>query len=559
MPKNRKYFPRNFKITDWEGLEKEYQKLVSYQVDSKASLIEFWEIVSELTKIIEDRATWLYIDMTRFANRPENRDTFNKFMATIGLNSEKYFFKLKKKFYDSPFCAELPKEYAHLKKIIANEIKLFREENVELSVKEQKLISRYGEITSKMTVTLDGEEKTIQQLAVYLENQDRSIRKKAWKLTYKRYIQDQKELNDLFDELKTIRMQMAKNSGFDNYRDYAHQQKGRFSYTPKDLLKLHSVVEKIIVPLVEEFNDERREKLAIDLLRPWDFNVNINGEMPKPFSSHEELIKKGTKVIASVDPMFGEELERMHANGFLDIENRKGKAPGGYCCQLHEDNSSFIFMHAVGTRRDVETFVHEAGHGMHNARVKSQPIFQYTNKPSEVAELASMSMELISFNHWKEFYAPEALEFIRKDELMDKIKFIPWGIVVDAFQHWIYTNPEHSATQREKYFSKLLDRFKIGGDWTGLEKEKAIRWILQLHFFQFPFYYIEYVIAQLGAIGIYRNYKKDSRRAVEQYKDFLKLEYSKPVAEVYEAAGIPFDFSEKYIEDLMDFMREELK
>lgn len=559
MLKKRKHFPQDFEITDWESLEKEYQKLINYQLDSKSKLVEFWEIVSELEKIIEDKVAWLYIDMTRFADNPEHRNAFGKFMSTVGLNSEKYFFKLKNKFYDCPFRAELPKEYEHLNKIIASEMEIFREENIELSVKEQKLISRYGEITSKMTVPFDGEEKTIQQLAMYFEDQDRSVRERAWKLTYNRYVQDKKELDDLFDELKAIRVQMAKNSGFDNYRDYAHKEKRRFSYTPEDLLKLHQTVEKIIVPLVEEFNDERREKLSIDTLRPWDFNVNINGETTKPFLNHQELIEKGIKVLSSVDSIFGDELKRMQAGGFLDIENRKGKAPGGYCYPLYDYNSSFIFMHAVGVRRDVETFMHESGHAMHNMLSKNNSIFQYTNNPSEIAELASMSMELISFDHWNYFYAPESLASIRKDEIMNKVKFIPWGVTVDAFQHWLYTNPEHSVAQREEYFSELLDKFKIGGSWTGLEKEKAMRWMLQLHFFQFPFYYIEYVIAQLGAIGIYRNYRKDPQQAIKQYKEFLKLGYSKSVDEVYESAGIPFDFSEKYIEDLMDFVREELK
>lgn len=559
MQKIRKYFPQDFEITTWENLEKEYQKLINYGIDSKSDLIEFWGTVSELVKIIEDKAAWLYIDSTRFADKPEYSDALNNFMATIGANSAKYFFKIKKKFYSNSFRSELPKEYAHLNKIIANEMELFREENVELSVKEQKLISRYGEITSKMTVTLDGEEKTIQQLSPYFENQDRSIREKAWKLMCSRYMQDQKMLDDLFDELKTIRTQMAKNAGFENYRDYAHEEKGRFSYTSEDLLKLHDVVEKIIVPIVEEFNNERRKKLSIDILKPWDFNVDINGEMPKPFSSHEELVEKGIKTMSYIDPMFGDELERMRANGFLDIENRKGKAPGGYCYPLYERNSSFIFMHAVGVRRDVKTFVHESGHAMHNMMANAEPIFQYTNKPSEVTELASMSMELISFDHWKDFYAPEVLAAIRKDELMDKIKFIPWGVVVDAFQHWIYTNPDHTIAQRGEYFSKLLDRFKIGGDWTGLEKEKAMRWMLQLHFFQFPFYYVEYVMAQLGAIGICRNYRNNPKKTIKQYKDFLKLGYSKSVDKVYEAAGVSFDFSEEYISELMDFMRNELK
>ncbi len=559
MKKMRKYFPETFEITTWENLEKEFEKLLGMEIDSSQELIKFWEIVSELTKIIEDRVSWLYIDMSRFADKEEYKNAFNDFMSAIAAKCDPQLFQLKKKFYDSPFREQLSAEYAHLNKIIANEIEMFRAENVALSVKEQETSARYGEITSKMTVMLDGEEITIQQLAPYLESQDRSVREKAWMLMYARYMQDQKALDDLFDELKKIRMQIAKNAGFENYRDYAHKNKGRFSYTSEALLELHSAVEKIIVPLVEEFNSERKEKLGLSSLKPWDFNVDIDGELPKPFSDHNDLIEKGIKTISAVDSAFGEELERMKSNGFLDLENRKGKAPGGYCSALYEFNSSYIFMHAVGVRRDVETFVHESGHSMHDLLGKDQAIFQYTNTPSEVAELASMSMELISFEHWDNFYAPEVLKKMRKSELMDKIKFLPWGCVVDAFQHRIYTNPEHTQEERGEFFAKLLDRFRVGGDWTGLEKEKAMRWMMQIHLFEYPFYYIEYVMAQLGALGIYKNYIENPKKTIEQYKDFLKLGYSKSTAEVYQTAGVPFDFSEKHISELVDFLRSELR
>jgi oligoendopeptidase F len=559
MDKRRKYFPEPFEITTWENLEKELKKLLAFEISSKEDLLIFWETVSELVKILEDKVAWLYINMTRFADKPEHKKAFNDFMVNVIAKNEPFQFELKKKFYSSPLRKQLPAQYDHLNKIIADEIELFREENVTLSVKEEELIARYGEITSKMTVLLDGEEKTIQQLAPYLEKQDRTIREKVWKLMFARYAQDQDALDILFDQLKNLRIQMAKNAGFENYRDFAHRDKGRFSYTPEDLLKLHGVIEKIIVPFVEEFNQERKRKLGIEILKPWDFNAEINGEIPRPFSDHNDLTAKGIKAIQAISPLFGAELERMQKNGFLDLENRKGKAPGGYCYPIYEYGSSFIFMHAVGVRRDVETFVHEAGHAMHNMLSKDIVMYQYSSSPSEVAELASMSMELISFEHWKDFYAPDVLNALRHNELMEKIKFLPWGVVGDAFQHWIYTNPEHTPKERGEYFASLLDRFKIGGDWNGLEKEKAMRWMMQLHIFQFPFYYIEYVMAQLGAIGVYRNYRNDPVKALAQYENFLKLGYSKSVSEVYEAAGVPFDFSEKYISELVEFLRGELK
>ncbi len=559
MKKIRKYYPEPFEITTWENLEKELQKLLDFEINSKDDLLEFWEKVSELVKILEDKVAWLYINMTRFSDKLEHKEALNEFMSTIVAKNEPFQFRLKKKFYESPFRQELPKEYDYLNKLVANEIELFREENVKLSVKEQDSISRYGEITSKMTVTLDGEEKTIQQLGPYLEKQNRAVRENAWRLMFERYAQDQNLLDELFDELKQLRGRIAKNAGFENYRDFAHQDKGRFSYTPDDLLKLHDAVEKVVVPFIEDLNRERAEKLKVENLRPWDFNVEISGETPRPFVDDKDLIAKGIKTIAAINPLFGIELEKMQANNFLDLENRKGKGPGGYCYPIYEHNSSFIFMHAVGVRRDVVTFVHEAGHAMHNMLSKRRPIFQYTNNPGETSELASMSMELLSFDYWNNFYAVDILKNLRRDELMEKIKFLPWGVVIDAFQHWIYTNPEHTPKERGEYFAELLDRFKIGGNWDGLEKEKAMRWMMQLHIFQFPFYYIEYVIAQLGAIGIYRNYKKDSKKTLEQYENFLKFGSSKSVAELYEVAGVPFDFSEKYIVELVEFLRSELK
>lgn len=557
--RKRRFFAEDFKPDTWDNVKPELEKLLVEKIGSAKELIEFWKRVSEFDRIIEDYASWLYIRMTQYADKAEHIKAFNDFVADIGAKCQPYENRLKQKFYDSPFRKELSVEYDLLNLIIANDIELFRQENVALSVKEQELENKYGEITSKMTVEFDGEEKTIQQLAPYLEKQDCVIRENAWRAMFGRYAEEKEKLNELFDELKLVRMQMAKNAGFDNYRDYMHRAKGRFSYSPKDLLKLHEAVEKEVVPLIEEFGKKRKERLGLDILRPWDFNVDIEGEMPKPFSTHEELVAKGVETIYGVDQIFGDELHAMQKSGFVDAENRKGKAPIGYCNSLYEYGSSFIFMHAVGVRRDVETFVHEAGHAMHNLMDRNQDITQYLQMPMEIAELASMGMELLSLEKWKDvFYAKGFLRKISKSELEDKIKFLPWGVVVDAFQHWIYLNPEHTAEQREKHLMSLLDRFKIGGDWTGLEKEKALRWMLQSHIFQRPFYYIEYVMAQLGAIAIYRNYKKDPKKTIEQYKKFLSLGYSKPVNELYEAAGIKFDFSAEYIRELVQFVREEL-
>lgn len=555
----RKYFPENLKIEKWQDLKVEMDKLLNYEINSAKDLIEFWQKVSELDKIVEDKAAWLYIEMTRFSNNANHKKAFNSFMKNIETKRQPYRFELNKKFYDSLFRAKLPKRYEHLDKIISNEINLYRKENISLFIKEQKLAVEFREIVGKMTVSFRGREKTIQQMKVYLENQDRNVREEAWRIIFSRYAREGKKLNNIFDKLKNIRVQIAANAGFKNYRDYAHQAKGRFSYKPKDLENLHKTVKKVVVPFLEEVNGERKIKLNLENLRPWDFNVSINGDIPKAVNSPDELLKKTNKVLNSVDADFGREFKKMRMSRLIDAENRKGKAPGGYCYSIFELGSSFIFMHTVGVTRDVMTIVHEAGHAMHNMMSKDESIINYISKPSEIAELASMSMELISLDYWKEFYPGDIFEIVKKDELMEKIKFLPWGIVVDAFQHWIYLNPNHDKKERSEYFSRLLSQYKIEGDWTDLEREKAIRWMMQLHIFQWPFYYIEYAIAQLGAIAIYRNYKKNPVKTIQQYKNFLKIAYSKPVAEVYKTAGIKFDFSEKYVSELMEFLKKELR
>lgn len=556
----REYFSDKFKIEKWSDLKIELEKLLDYPINSSANLIDFWKKTSELNKIVEGTVAWLYIEMTCFSDKPEYKNAFNDFMKNIEAKSQPYKFKLNKKFYQSPFRNKLPKKYEHLNKLIANEIELFREKNIPLFVKEQKLAVKFREIAGNMIVVFQGEKKTIQQMQSYFENSDRKIREKAWRLVYKQYAKNGDKLNKLFDELKSVRVQIAKNAGFKNYRDFMHQAKGRFSYSPDDLKNLHKAVEKVIVPFLEKLNKERKVKLEVDVLRPWDFNVNINGEIPKAVNSAEELLKKGAKVLTAIDLDFGKEFEKMKTGGFIDAENRQGKAPGGYCYPLFEYGSSFIFMHTVGVARDVKTIIHEAGHAMHNMMSKDEPIINYVNKPSEVAELASMSMELISLDHWNKFYVDEnILKIVKRNELCEKLKFLPWGVVVDAFQHWIYLNPKHTPKERSDYFSKLLDKYKIGGDWSGLEKEKAIRWMMQLHIFEIPFYYIEYVIAQLGAIAVYRNYKKNPQKTIGQYKNFLRTAYTKPVNEVYKSAGIKFDFSEKYISELLNFISKELE
>ncbi|RLC51148.1 MAG: M3 family oligoendopeptidase [Candidatus Cloacimonadota bacterium] len=562
VKKPRQYFPPELDVTKWENVEKELKKLEAEEINSAEELIVFLEKVGELSDILDEEQAWRYIKMTRFADNEKYQKDFNEFYAGVISKVKPYNFKFNKKFYESPFRSQLDKKkYSHLDKIISNDIELFREENIPLKVKEREIANNYGSLFSKLTAVYKGEEKTLSQLSIYLKDPDRKVREEVWFLRMKTIAEQEKEFNKLFDEMKKLRIQQAKNAGFDNYRDYAHQSKGRFAYTPEDLLEFHNSVEKVVLPFLRELTEERRQKLNLESVRPWDTSVELDGKTLKPFRTIDEFIDKAIEILYTIKPKFGLRLNMMKNSGYLDLENRKGKAPGGYNYPLQETGAPFIFMNAVGLHRDVVTLLHESGHAMHTFSMKHIKIDPYKNTPSEVAELASMAMEFISMDLWNKYYPDENdYKKAKREQLKGALSFLPWCMIVDAFQHWIYLNPEHTPQERENYFASLMDRFNSGVNWHGLEQFKKILWLFQLHIFEVPFYYIEYGMSQLGALAIYRNYKKFGKeKALENYENFLKLGYTKPVNELYETAGIKFDFSEKYIRQLVDFVKEELE
>ena len=558
----RKFFPEDFDVTNWDIVEKSLKTLLDEKIKSKNDLIKFVEKSSELTFILGEEMAWRYINMTRFADDENYSKSFNDFYAGIISKAKPYDFEIAKKIYNSEFRNELDEdEWGLFNKIVANEIELFREENIPLQVKEQEISNRYGAEFSKISAVYEGEEKTLQQLGVYLKNPDRKVREDVWNLRMGALAKKEEEFNKIFDEMKELRIQQAKNAGFDNYRDYMHKAKGRFSYTPDDLFKFHEAVEKEVLPFLKELTENRRKKLNIDKVRPWDTSVDLDGKILKPFEKADELLDKSIEILYNIKPEFGINLNKMKNSALLDLENRKGKAPGGYNYPLEETGAPFIFMNAVGLHRDVVTLLHESGHAMHTFNMSHIKVAHYRNTPSEVAELASMSMELLSMEHWDKFYKDEEdLRKAKREQLEGTISFLPWCMIVDAFQHWIYTNPNHTVEERENYFVSLMDRFNTGVDWSGLENYKKIAWMMQLHIFEVPFYYIEYGMSQLGALAVYKKYKTEGKEnALEAYQNFLRLGYSVPVDKLYEAAGIKFDFSADYIRSIVDFVKEELK
>jgi len=556
----RKFISETLDITNWEDVKKELEKLTGTTPASADQLLTLLEHASELSKALSDELSWRYIRMTVNADKEELAEAYNDFNANVFAPCEPYRFDLQRMFYDSPFRGELPADkYKHLEEIIANEIELFIEENIPLKVKELELGTQYGAVCSKMTAFFEGEERTPPQLAVYLQDQDRNKREQAWQLLINCYADKKDELDVLFDDLKALRIKIASNAGFDNYRDYMHKAMGRFSYAPHDLYKFHNAVEKVVVPFCGELNQHRKEVLNLDTLRPWDTAVDLDGKKLKPFETVDEFISKAIEIEHKVKPEYGIQLEMMNNSKLLDLENRKGKAPGGYNSSIYELGSSFIFMNAVKLHSDVTTILHEAGHAMHGAASKDIALDYYCNPPSEVAELASMAMEMLTMDYWDEYYKDENdLKKAKRDQLEGTLTFLPWCMTVDAFQHWVYLNPKHTPEERNEAFAEIQTRFSAGVDWTGLEDVRKIRWMQQLHIFEVPFYYIEYGMAQLGALAIYKNYRENKNKALKQYQDFLNLGYSKPVKEIYQTAGIEFDFSESYLRELVDFVKAEL-
>ena len=557
----RRHYSKEFAAEELVVVEKELGILKESPIKSLESLIEFMEKYSELSAIIEETMAWKYIDMTRFADKEEYSKAFNEYYGSVVASFNKGSFDLNKKIYENTFFKELPEErYANYKKILANEIEIYDERNVELGVEESELANKYGEIISKISIEFQGKEHTLLGMKKYMQEADRGVREQAWKKKYDALSENSSELNELFDSLIKLRVKMAENKKIANYRDYMHEAKGRFSYTPEDLYEFHSAVEKTVVPFLAELNKEKTEKLGIPSLKPWDTDVSVDGKKLKPFEEIEDFIGNGIEALSVVKDEFGDKLRYMKENDFLDLGNRKGKAPGGYNYPLYESGVPFIFMNAVGVHTDVVTLMHEAGHAMHSFATRDERLVTYQDCPSEVAELASMSMEFMSMEGWKNYYSSSE-DYIkaRKEQVIRSLETLPWVMVIDAYQHWLYLNPGNTKEDREVKFRELMERFNPGIDWSDLDAEKGIAWLNQLHIFEVPFYYIEYAISQLGAIGMYKNYKEDSKKALESYENFLKLGYSKSIEEIYETAGLKFDFSEGYIRELVDFLAEELK
>ncbi|MDH4421840.1 MULTISPECIES: M3 family oligoendopeptidase [Bacillus] len=544
-------------------LEKALSTLLNEVISSKQDLENWLKEQSKLIWEIEEQLRSHYIAFQCNTNNKEIKDTFEHDQQFIRPLLKRYQHLFNNKYLQSPFRMELDsKVYGLLDVKIKNAQTLFCEENIELEIKEDKLVTEYFEITGSLSGTWDGEEKTITELQSYLQDPNRDIRKQAKTIISEQFLSVEKELQNILNQLIEIRHKKAKNIQVENYRDYMFKKYERFDYTAADCYELAESIRKYVVPLKDKILQEKKEKLQVDTLRPWDVTaVAPDQKVLKPITNENDLIEKSTRIFNKLDVEFSALLNRMHEHDCLDLISRKGKASGGFCEYLPTSQLSYIFMNLNYTQDDIVTFIHEMGHSIHNELIKPLDLRQYIEIPAETAELASMTMELFSIDYWDTFYTNTTdLKQAKINFFKDVISYLPVMLIVDQFQHWLYENPNHTSGERnEKYLQlqKIYQSSVIHID--GYENWIATSWLPVLHIFEVPFYYIEYAIAQLGALQMYKQYKENPNQALVNYKKALSLGSSKSIKEVYETAGIRFDFSGETIKELMAFVEKELQ
>lgn len=561
--KARNFIGEEFLLTSWAEVQPLYENLVSRPINNVQDLRQWFVDRSELESYLSENMAWRYIKMTCDTASEEKQKDYHFFVEQILPNSSAYDDQLNKKALESPYLSQLQDAGFDISvRGMKKAVEIFREENIPLATQVQTKQTEYQVTTGAMTVNINGEEMTLQKAGDFLLSPDRALREEAWTKIAERRYQDHEKLDNLFNELLGLRHQIGINAGFSNFRDYMFAAMGRFDYTAQDCFNFHEAVAETVVPLVDKMAKERKEKLKVDELRPWDLKVDIDGKPAlKPFAGGEDLLDKTVQCFTSIDARLANYIRIMRTMGHFDVESRVGKAPGGYNYPLEEIGVPFIFMNATSNLRDVVTMVHEGGHAIHSFETRDLPINSFRNTPSEVAELASMSMELISMEHWNAYFDNEEdLKRAKVDHLEDILEVLPWIATIDKFQHWIYENPTHSIEERQEAWLRIFELFSDSvTSWKGFERFKKYVWQRQLHVFELPFYYIEYGMAQLGAISVWRNYKQDTKEGLAGYLNALKLGYTAPIGKIYEAANIKFDFSKEYIAELMAFVEEELE
>jgi oligoendopeptidase F len=544
----------------WDELEPIYQEFLDREIVSAEGLESWLLELGRFDAYVGETGSMLYVDMTCDTENEEVKQAYLDFVEQVQPELAKVGDLLNRKLAESPYADELDSiEYNVLLRDTRMGIALFREENIALGTELTKLGQRYNEICGAMTVQFDGEERTMQQMGKYLQVNDREVRESAYRTVGERRFQDAEEIDDLYDKMIELRHQVAQNAGYENFRDYTFDSKRRFDYTPADCEAFQTAIEQICVPLMREIDGKRRDTLGLKALRMWDMGHDVQGRNPlQPFTEVEEMVAGTSRMFHRLSPELGEFFDSLRDGTSLDLDSRIGKAPGGYQLQRDHSRKPFIFMNATGLQRDLETMVHEAGHAFHSIYADEIPLVDYRSAPIEFCEVAAMSMELLTHDFLDEFYSSDDANRAVREHLEGIVSILAWIATIDAFQHWIYTNPGHSKEERHQQWLDLGDRFGSHLDWNGFEEWRKVGWQRQLHLFSYPFYYIEYGIAQLGALQLWLQYQKNPQNALDNYAKSMRLGGSRPLPELFEAGEMSFDLGNSTVQGLIDAVRTEL-
>ena len=558
----RTFVPQDLDLADWSQIEPVGKRLLERPINSAAELERWLVDASELAAVVDEYGSRRYIDKSCHTDDKEIERRFLHYVENIEPKFKTLTFELQKKYLASPFRRELKDaRYRILDRQWQADVDIFREENVPLETEVTKLVTDYDKVCGAMIVNFRGRDYTMQQMARFGEEPDRPTRQEAWEAATRRRLQDRARIEDLFDTILPLRERIARNAGFPDYRAYTWRAMKRFDYTPEDCIQFSESIAKTCVPLVDELDRRRARDLGLEKLRPWDLSVDPKNRPPlRPFveSDIDGFVAKAHAIFNRLSPQLADDFDLLRQRRNLDLGSRKGKQPGGYQSTLNEVREPFIFMNAAGLQRDVETLLHEGGHAFHALASKDEPLVFLRHAPMEFCEVASMAMELFGSEHLDVFYSDADASRARRVHFEGIIHILPWIATIDSFQHWLYTHPGHTRQQRTEHWLSLMDRFGSKVDWSGWEHAREAWWQRQLHLFHVPFYYVEYGIAQLGALQLWMKAKEDPKRALAGYRAGLKLGGTRSLPELFSAAGIHFDFSERTLRPLMDAVAEEL-
>ena len=554
------WLPAGATFATWDEIEPWYRLLLGREIASPDELEKWLFDLGELNGAVSQEGGKRYVAMTCQTDDSAREAAHLAFIRDIEPKLKPIQDRVRGMYLDSPHRAGLRADrYRVFDRAQENRRALYRDANIPRETELAELDQQYQKIVGAMTVHFQGQERTPSQMAPFLEESDRALRQSVWEAVAARRLVDRDALDDLFDRMITIRQEVAREAGFASFTDYAYRTRERFDYGVAEATAFQDAIARVVVPLAHQIQEGRKRALGVDALRPWDLTVDPLGRPPlRPFADVARLAEGSEAIFRDVDTDLGAQFAYLRTNGLLDLANRKGKAPGGYQTTLEADRLPFIFMNAVGVDGDVRTMLHEGGHAFHALASREEPLSAYRDSPIEFCEVASMTMELLGARNLSLFYSEADADRSYRQLLEGIVTILPWIATVDAFQHWVYAHPGHSRAERREAWVALLDRFGGNVDWSGYEDSQASGWHRQLHIFLYPFYYIEYGIAQLGALQVWLNSLTDRAAAVRRYRQALSLGGARPLPELFEAAGAQFAFDEASLEPLMAAIGREL-